>query len=68
MNRERQPDVVVEDHGSVVLVQPLTAQARDWIDENVQDDAMWWSGGLVVEPRYVDDLANGMLDAGLEVV
>lgn len=67
MQTTRIPDVTVEDHGSLAIFQPLTPAAREWIDENVQEDAQWWCDGLVVEPRYADDLADGMMDAGLEV-
>ena len=52
--------VVVEHHGSIAVVQPLTGAAREWIDEHVAADALWWGGGLVVEPRYLDNLLAGM--------
>ena len=51
---------VVENHGSIIIVQPLTAEAWSWIDEHVSADALWWGGGLVVEPRYAADLIAGM--------
>lgn len=61
-------DVIVWNHGSVVLIRPVTDAAEQWIDEHVQDDAQWFGPALVVEPRYVDDLIAGMREAGLEVV
>ena len=60
-------DVVVENHGSVFLFQPLTAAAEAWIAEHVSDDAIRYAGALVVEPRYARDLAAGMLADGLRV-
>lgn len=60
-------DVEVENHGSIVLVRPVTADASAWIDENVSDEAQWFAGALVVEPRYVAHLLDGMAAAGLTV-
>jgi hypothetical protein len=60
-------DVVVENHGSIFLFQPLTASAEAWISVHVSDDAMRYAGALVVEPRYAHDLAAGMLADGLRV-
>jgi hypothetical protein len=60
-------DVEVENHGSILLVRPLTPVAQDWIAENVGGDPQWWAGAIACEPRYVDDLVAGMADAGLVV-
>lgn len=65
---EAAPDVEVTSDGSIARVVPRTAEARDWIDENVQtEEWMWFGGALCVEPRYLDDLTAGMMDAGLLV-
>lgn len=61
-------DVSVTFHGSIVLVRPLTESATTWLNENVQEDAQWYGGCLVVEPRYFDELMYGMTtDGNLEV-
>lgn len=61
-------DVIVENHGSIFVVQPLTAAGREWIEEHVQSEPyQWLGGGLCVEHRYVAGLVDGMIDAGLEV-
>jgi hypothetical protein len=52
----------VEDHGSIVLVRPLTLDVRDWL-ESVTDGS-WFGGALVVEPRYVGDLVAGLISEG----
>ena len=46
-------------HGSIALVKPLDDDARQWLLDNVSDDAQWWAGALVVEPRYLDGLLAG---------
>lgn len=60
-------DVTVSNHGSIALVRPLTDAARDWLRDNVQDNAQYLGASLAVEPRYIDDLVAGMESAGLEV-
>lgn len=62
-----EPDATVEQHGSLALVRWHTDAARDWIRDNVQDNAQYFGGALVVEPRYVAQLVEGMITAGLVV-
>jgi hypothetical protein len=59
-------DFRVENHGSLVLVFPITQDAKDWLDENVRGEQQWFGSGLAVEPRYIADLIAGMYEAGLE--
>jgi hypothetical protein len=61
------PDVRVQNHGSLFLVIPVTGEAQEWMDENIQEGAMWWGQGLVVEPRYALALVEGMVGDGLRV-
>lgn len=58
-------DIKVENHGSIVLVRPLTEAAETWIEENVSNEAQWFGGGLVVEHRFLENLLGGMVNAGL---
>ena len=60
-------DVKIENHGSLVLIQPLTEAASDWLDENISEDAQLFGGAVVVEPRYVEAIVEGMQNDGLEV-
>jgi hypothetical protein len=60
-------DVQVENHGSLMLFQPLTETARTWITDNVGDEVTFFCGALVVEPRYAGNLFDGMVNDGLEV-
>lgn len=67
-NQKKQIDVAVSNHGSVFLFALLSEQARDWVSENVQAEGWQFFGGsLAVEPRMAFDLAQGMINAGLEV-
>lgn len=62
-----QLDVSVEDHGSLWLFRPLTEEAKTWIDDNVEDAALWFGGALAVEARFAQAMVEGMLADGLEV-
>ena len=54
----------IEDHGTVVLVRPLTDDVRDWLGDNVDPEAQWFGRALAVEPRYVEDLVAGLVSEG----
>lgn len=60
-------DVTVENHGTIFLFRLNTVAAREWVDENVADDALFFGGALTVSHRCVEELADGMLADGLEV-
>lgn len=65
---ETKPDVLVSDQGSIVVLQPMNGDARDWIDCMVQHEPYnWLGGGLCVEHRYADAIIDGMQDDGLIV-
>mgnify|MGYP007059426604 CR=1 FL=1 len=61
-------DIDVRFHGSLFVVQPLTNAARKWVNANVQLESWQWFGrGFCVEPRYLDQLLNGMCESGLRL-
>jgi len=41
-------DFTVENHGSIFLLQPHTADAQGWIDENLPDLESWQFHGSAV--------------------
>ena len=60
-------DIRIDSHGSIILLHPATATAAEWLRDHVAEEAMWFCGALVVEPRYVDNWVDRARDAGLEV-
>ncbi len=60
-------DVIVTNCGSLFTFQPLTQEAKNWIEERVSDDAQFLGDSLCVEHRYAGDLASGMILDGLEL-
>lgn len=64
---ETAADFVFQNHGSIWLCTPTSDCAREHLEENVGSEAMWYSGSLVVEPRYVQDFAVALDDEGWTV-
>jgi hypothetical protein len=60
-------DITVVNHGTIILVHLNTPEAREWVRVNVPDDAMFHGDALVVEPRYLDALIEGMYYDGLVI-
>ena len=62
-----QPDFLVENHGTVFLLQPLTPAANSWVEENLPEDRLTFGHAVVVEHRYIADIVAGAQADGLEV-
>lgn len=61
-------DVKVMNHGSVVMVEPVSDEAKTWVNENVGLEGWQWMGNsFAVEPRYLGDLLDGMRAEGFTV-
>ena len=61
-------DVMVDQHGSIVGLSPMTAAGREWIEEHCQAEPwQWLAGTLNVDVRYAGDIMAGMQADGLNV-
>ncbi len=61
-------DLVFENHFSLFLIRPLSENGKQWLDENVGDEnTLTFGGAVVCEPRYVEAIAKGAVEAGLAV-
>ena len=60
-------DFICANHGSIIILVPLTAAAKDWVEEYVDYDQTWMGNGIVIEPRYFDPILEGIHEAGLTV-
>ena len=59
------PDFVVTNMGTTILIRPVTAAAREWIDENVETEPWQWLGGaLGVDHRPGWNLVDILEDSG----
>lgn len=62
------PDLRVSNCGSFYVVAPASTAGGKWVTKHlVHEETVWCSGGVVVEGRYVDDIAAGASADGLEV-
>ena len=60
-------DLSIQNEGSIFLLRGLTDAGKAWIEKNIPDDAQSFGGAVVVEHRYISDIAQGAINDGLEV-
>lgn len=60
-------DALFADHGSTCLITPVSTKAREWLEEHLPM-VSWLGEGLVVAPRYLDEVLSGMQAAGFVMV
>jgi hypothetical protein len=61
-------DFRLENHGSLFLLLPLTQAAKNWMGEHLPMDnpeTQFWGDAIVIEPRYVTSIVDGILGDGL---
>ena len=61
--RKTTPDFSFRDEGSIVLLTPLSPSAHEFVEERIGSEngyqPMWPT--VVIERRYFDDIAEGIL-------
>jgi len=62
-----QTDFEVRNCFSLLLLYPITQRAFAWVDANVWLENWQSQGRIAIEPRYFDDLYEGIKDAGLTI-
>lgn len=60
-------DFDFSNHGSICLLNPLTPAAKAWAEEHLPDDALTLGAAIVIEPRYVEPILDGIEADGLTV-
>lgn len=61
-------DFRIANHGSIVMVEPVTQPAKQWVEDNVQLEGWQWMGpAFSCDPRMVDNLVAGIEADGLSV-
>lgn len=61
-------DFKLENHGSLFLLRPLSSAAKVWIGEHLPTDnpeTQFWGDAIVIEPRYVAPIVDGIIGDGL---
>lgn len=61
-------DFTISNHGSIFMVTPNTPQAQGWVTLSLSLESWQWLGNsFSVEPRYIEDLVQGMRNDGFSV-
>ena len=59
-------DLLFENHFSVFLIRAASPAGQTWLDENVGDsETLTFGGAVVCEPRLVEPIYRGAVQAGL---
>jgi hypothetical protein len=67
MADEAQPDLIVQNHSSIFLLEAATDRGHEWIVNYIHDEAQRWCGAVVVEHRSILDILAGAVADGLRV-
>ena len=54
------PDFTIDDHGSIVLLHPVTDQARAWVADNLPAQPVSFAGALAIERRFIEPILWGI--------
>ena len=66
-------DFHLQNEGTIMLLAPLNSKAESFIDKYIkepneeQGGVQEWAGQVVVEPRYVGPLVDGILSQGFTI-
>lgn len=62
-------DIEFQNCGFIAIMVAHTPAGKAWVADYISqnDETQYWAGGIVVEHRYVDDIAEGALAEGLDV-
>jgi hypothetical protein len=60
-------DIQARDEGTLWLVKPLSPAGKNWLDENIQDEALVWGDAIVIEHGFIQSVIEGIIADGLEV-
>lgn len=61
-------DFIVNDHGSIVLLRPVSAAAKDWVGEHFTDDAQWHGPAVAIEANYFLDIFEAIVAENLSTI
>lgn len=67
VNNDSDLDAVVTNHGSIMLLEPISEHAKTWTSANIPDDAPMFGNAYAIEPRYIGAIVDGMSADGLVV-
>lgn len=63
-----EPDFLIQNHGTIFLLCPVSDAAVEWVGEHLPPDATRFGTAVVIEHRYVADIVAGIKGDGLGLV
>ncbi len=60
-------DFRILNAGSLIMLTPVTAAAREWVEAHLPHHAQQWGGAVAIEPRYIGPILDGIMDEGLVI-
>lgn len=61
-------DLSIQNEGNIFILRALTDAGKQWVAEHIPADAMTWGvDGVVVEHRFIGEIAQGAANDGLEL-
>ena len=63
----KRPDILIADHGTMLIMTGASAAGSDWLEENLAEDVVRQGSGFIVEPRHIEPLVEGARRNGLRV-
>ena len=62
------PDILVENHGSIFLLRPISSAGQTWLKENIIcNETQIFGNAIACEPRYVMGIVLGARGEGIVV-
>ena len=58
-------DFKVRNCFSLIMLYPISKKAEQWTNSNISDDCNTFGGGIAIEPRYFEDIYEGIKKAHL---
>lgn len=52
---------------SIVILTPLTEEAKKWVEEFLPDDKLYLGRGIAIEPRYIENVCYAIITDGLTI-
>jgi len=65
MNTRATPDFDLAEHGSIVILRPITPAATDWTTDHLPADCPRWLDGYAIGTSFICNILRGLADAGL---
>ena len=62
-----QTDFTLIDHGSIAILKPESDDAKNWVDDYIDENAQWFANGIVIEHHYVHAIVEGIFETGMTI-